>query len=243
MKVLISGYGLMGKTLLNEITSKEDFDLVGVVDTFGEFGVKTYDELTQTPDVIIDFSHPTCLNDLLNYASSNKVGLVIATTGYSESQVESIKEASLQIPILYTGNTSLGVNLLLEVMKQITPVLENDFDIEIIEKHHNHKVDAPSGTAKMFVDEISKARSSESTVLYGREGSSKRNKEDITVHAVRGGTINGEHSIIFAGNDEIIEIKHQALSKKVFASGALKAAAYINKEEVGLHSMKDVLFK
>ena len=243
MNVLISGFGMMGKTLLNEISQHEFIELVGVVDPLGEFGVTSFDDLLTTPDVIIDFSHPSVLNDLLNYATLNGSKLVIATTGYSDLQLKQIKDASKDIAILQTGNTSLGVNLLLEVLKQVTPVLEDTFDIEIIEKHHNQKVDAPSGTAKMFVDEIVKAKKTDSNIVNGRVGTSKRDINDITVHAVRGGTISGEHSIIFAGNDEIIEIKHQALSKKVFASGAIKAATFINEQENGLYSMKDVLFR
>lgn len=242
MKVVLSGFGAMGKVLLSEITSHETIELSGVVDPLGEFGVKSFDELLTTPDVIIDFSHPSLLDSLLDYSVVNGCKLVIATTGYTDLQEEQIKKASKDLPILKTGNTSLGVNLLLEVLKQITPVLDESFDIELIEKHHNKKIDAPSGTAKMFVDSIVEARQNPSSVLYGREGSSKRNKEDITVHAVRGGTITGEHSIIFAGNDEVIEIKHQAQSKKVFALGAIKAALYMSKQENGLYNMKDVLF-
>ena len=241
MKLVISGFGAMGNVLLSEIAQNDQIELVGVVDPLGAFGHKSFDLLETTPDVIIDFSHPDLLPSLLKYATTNNTGLVIATTGLSNKDLNAIEKASTSIPILQTGNTSLGVNLLVELINKITPVLDDQFDIEIIEKHHNQKIDAPSGTAKMFVDEIVNARNQESNIVYGREGTSKRNKEDITVHAVRGGTITGEHSIIFAGNDEVIEIKHQALSKTVFATGALKAASYINKKDNGLYTMKDVL--
>ncbi len=241
MKIVISGFGQMGNVLLDEIARNDQFELVGVVDPLGKFGQESFDLLETIPDVIIDFSHPNLLPSLLEYATENAIGLVIATTGLSSEDIERINIASTTIPILQTGNTSLGVNLLVELINKIVPVLDDQFDIEIIEKHHNQKIDAPSGTAKMFVDEIVQSRNQSSNVLYGREGVSKRNPEDITVHAVRGGTITGEHSIIFAGNDEVIEIKHQALSKTVFATGALKAASYINTKENGLFKMKDVL--
>jgi 4-hydroxy-tetrahydrodipicolinate reductase len=148
-----------------------------------------------------------------------------------------IETASKTIPILYTGNTSLGINVLNEVVKSLTKVLEG-FDIEIIEKHHNQKVDAPSGTARMFLKAIEEER--QVTPVYGRKGVSKRQSNDVTIHAVRGGTISGEHSIIFAGDDEIIEVKHTALSKKVFAKGAITAARYVETQKSGLFSMKDI---
>lgn len=238
MKVVLSGFGAMGKVLLEEISMYQDIELVGVVDPLKEFGVPHFDELTQTPDVIIDFSHPDCLNDLLGYAINNNVNILIATTGYSQTQLNLIQKASEKIAILKTGNTSLGVNLIKEILKQITPVLHN-FDIEIIEKHHNKKVDAPSGTANMFIDSIKESRSLNE--VYGRQGVSKRKQDDITIHSVRGGTVVGEHSILYYGNDEIIEIKHQALSKRVFASGAIKASFFLLEKVTGLYEMKDSL--
>ena len=240
MNIVIVGYGAMGERLVHRIGNIEGVSLVGVIDNQKNFGLSSFDELQTIPDVIIDFSHPSNLKSMIDYAVTNKVALMIATTGLSSQENMEIKAASKLIPIVQTANTSLGVNIVLEVLQRITPALE-EFDIEVIEKHHNQKIDAPSGTAKMLVSEI-QSSSSKREVVHGREGLSKRTKNEIGVHAVRGGTIAGEHTVIYAGEDEIIEIKHTALSKEVFVTGALKAAMFLNGATPGLYSMKDVLF-
>ena len=240
MNIVIVGYGAMGERLVHRIGNIEGVSLVGVIDNQKNFGLSSFDELQTIPDVIIDFSHPSNLKSMIDYAVTNKVALMIATTGFSTPDNMEIKAASKLIPIVQTANTSLGVNIVLEVLQRITPALE-EFDIEVIEKHHNQKIDAPSGTAKMLVSEI-QSSSSKREVVHGREGLSKRTKNEIGVHAVRGGTIAGEHTVIYAGEDEIIEIKHTALSKEVFVTGALKAAMFLNGATPGLYSMKDVLF-
>lgn len=236
MNVVVSGYGAMG-TRLVEASVNEQCTIVGVVDPHATYGLQSFSELSQVPDVIIDFSHPSRLHEMLDYAQKHNVALVIATTNFNQKQLDDIEDASQTIPILLTSNTSLGVSALHRVLELITPLLDQ-YDIEIIEKHHNQKIDAPSGTAKSLVKTIQSVK--QLTPVYGREGESKRDKNDIGIHAVRGGTIAGEHSILFSGNDEIIEIKHTALSKQIFVSGAYQAARFIVTKTQGLFSMKDV---
>jgi 4-hydroxy-tetrahydrodipicolinate reductase len=240
MNVVISGYGAIGKLLVEKIIQSESYHLAGIVDFLGNKGVNNFKELTEIPDVIIDFSHPGVLPSLLEYALENNASLVIATTGYTAKDINAIKDASKTIPVLHTSNTSYGVNVLLDAIKALTKQLYTDYDIEVIEKHHNQKVDAPSGTAKMIVDEIEGVFNPSRTV-YGRSGESKRENKEIGIHAVRGGTIAGEHTVLYAGEDEIIEIKHTALSKNVFVNGALKAARYIHNKPAGYYNMNDVL--
>ncbi|MEC9485306.1 MAG: 4-hydroxy-tetrahydrodipicolinate reductase [Candidatus Izemoplasma sp.] len=240
MNIIISGYGAMGKTLLDEIGNVKAFGVCGVVDMQQEYGVSDFSQIETSCDVVIDFSHPDQLHTVLDYGLDTKTPLVIATTGMSHEQEKAIETASKHIPILYTGNTSLGINVMNHIVKHMTDVLD-DFDIEIIEKHHNQKIDAPSGTAKMLLSSVQERRNIKA--VYGRNGVSKRDKNDITIHALRGGTIPGEHSVIYAGDDELIEIKHTALSKRIFAKGALKAAQYIIKQPSGLYDMTDVLKK
>ena len=177
-------------------------------------------------DAIIDFSHPNSLNGLLAYAKTHKTPLVIATTGYSKEQIDQIHEAAREIPLFFTFNMSLGVNLLADLARRATAVLGDQFDIEIIEKHHNRKVDAPSGTALMLADSVRK----------------KRNENEIGISSVRGGTIVGEHEILFAGRDEVITLTHTAMSREIFAVGALNAAVYLSsKTEAGLYDMSDLI--
>ena len=240
MTIVVSGYGAVGKLLVDKINVSDDYQLIGIVDLLGNKGVSSFNDLSETPDVIIDFSHPKVLPSLLEYAEENSVSLVIATTGYGTNDINLIKDASKTIPILHTSNTSYGVNVLLSAIKSLTNQLYKDYDIEVIEKHHNQKVDAPSGTAKMIVDEINDVINP-SKVVYGRNGESKRVNNEIGVHSIRGGTIAGEHTVLFAGEDEIIEIKHTALSKSVFVNGALKAASYIKGKPAGYYNMNDVL--
>lgn len=238
MNVIISGYGAMGKVLLDEMSNYHNLALCGVVDSMTDFGLDTFDDITTSCDVIIDFSHPNNLKEILTYAVSSNTALVIATTGMNEKQEQLIKKASQKIPILYTKNTSLGVNILNQVVKILSRTL-HDFDIEIIEKHHNQKQDAPSGTANLFLESIQETR--DVTPVYGRKGNSKRDPSDVTIHAVRGGTIPGEHTIMFAKDDEIIELKHMALSKRIFAKGAITAAQFISQKKSGLFTMDDAL--
>jgi 4-hydroxy-tetrahydrodipicolinate reductase len=167
---------------------------------------------------------------------------VIATTGLNSEQVEKIREAAKSIPVFFTANMSLGVNLMLELAKAATRVLGADFDIEIVEKHHNQKIDAPSGTALMLADGINDAAEAPMQYVYDRHSQrKKRQKNEIGLHAVRGGTIVGEHDIIFAGRDEVLTISHAAMSKEIFATGAIRASLFLSDRPVGLYSMADMM--
>jgi 4-hydroxy-tetrahydrodipicolinate reductase len=199
---------------------------------------------TANADVLIDFSHPSALPELLDYAKSRGLPVVVATTGYSEMEIAEIKKASEIVPVFFTFNMSLGINLLADLARKAAEVLGADFDIEIIEKHHNLKQDAPSGTALMLADAIEPALNYAPRFIYDRHNMRRaRKKEEIGIHSVRGGNIVGEHEIIFAGTDEVITLSHSAGSKEVFAVGAFRAAQYIaaKKGGNGLYTMKDLI--
>lgn len=200
------------------------------------------DDINEKPDVIVDFSHPSLTDGILEYAAENSVPAVICTTGLSEKQIEKIHKTADTVPIFFSANMSLGVNLLIDLATRAAKLLESNFDIEIIEKHHNLKLDAPSGTALAIADAVSDAVSFEPEYTYDRHSvRQKRGKNEIGIHSLRGGTIVGEHSVIFAGCDEVIELKHTATSKEVFAVGAVKAAVFIKECEKGLYSMSDLI--
>jgi 4-hydroxy-tetrahydrodipicolinate reductase len=193
-------------------------------------------------DVIIDFSNAAGLPNLLEYAVSKKAPVVICTTGLSQKDKDMVKEASNSIPILTSANMSLGVNLLLSLVKTAAKVLEGSFDIEIVERHHNQKADSPSGTALMIADSINSALSEKKEYVYGRHTKTdKRSASEIGIHAIRGGNIVGDHSVIFAGAGEVVEINHSALSRDVFGVGAIKAAKYLYNKTPGLYDMGDVI--
>ncbi len=246
IKVIVHGaLGKMGKVLTQAILEDEDFNLIGGVSK-GERQNTNYPlyenilKIKEKADVVIDFSRPESIKDLLTYAKENKTALVIATTGYSDEELMMIEEASKEVPIFHSSNMSVGVNLVLRLVEIASKALSN-FDIEIIEKHHNKKVDAPSGTAIMIANEIKQALQ-DREFNYGRYGKdAKRKEKEIGIHAVRGGTIVGDHSVIFAGKDEIVEINHIALSKEIFAQGAMKAAKLIVNKENGYYNMKDIV--
>lgn len=239
--------GKMGRVIESCVNNRDDMKIVCGVDITGESYsnfpvVKDPSDFKGEVDVIIDFSHPMALNGLLDYAKSNKTPLVASTTGYSEQQIDMIKSASKDIPIFFSFNMSLGVNLLLDLAKKATAVLGDDFDIEIIESHHNQKIDAPSGTAIMIANAINETAEESYTYEYDRHSKrQKRSPKEIGIHAVRGGTIVGEHEIMFAGRDEIITISHSARSKEVFAVGALNAAKFMHGKSVGLYDMSKLI--
>ena len=249
IKVVINGYlGQMGQTIGKQILARDDMTLVGGIDKNadsykGEFKVyKNILNFNDNCDVIIDFSNPISLDDLLDYAKSNNVALVIGTTGYGEKEMQKLKKASKEIPIFYSANMSLGINLLLSLVSKAASILGDDFDIEIIEKHHNKKIDAPSGTAYMIANKINEVFDNNKVYTFGRNTKThRRNPKELGIHAVRGGTIVGEHSILFAGLDENVEIKHSASSKNVFAKGALVATNFIVSKDKGLFNMDDII--
>ena len=200
-------------------------------------------DVKESADVIIDISTATAVDGLLAYMKETKTAAVICTTGLSANQEAGIKELSKEVPVLRSGNMSMGINTLLKVLNDISLSLTKaGFDVEIVEKHHHTKLDAPSGTAIMLADAVKEGTKEEYDYVYGRsDRRSVRPKNEIGISSVRGGTIVGEHEVIFAGTDEIIEIKHTALSRAVFANGALNAALFLGGKEPGLYSMADVI--
>lgn len=225
--ICVIGCGAMGTLVANKIKNLENYNLVGIVDKFAT-GENIYSDINLIKnkiDAIIDYSHPDNIDMICEYVIKNKCALVYCTTGYSINQKEKILNLAKYAPICITGNTSLGINLLKKLTNLVSLVLK-DFDIEIIEKHHNKKKDSPSGTAKMLLNEIESVRNV-SKINYGREEISVREKNEIGVHSVRGGTYPGEHTVIFAGDDEIIELKHTSLSKNIFVNGTIKILNFI----------------
>jgi len=236
MKIALVGYGKTGQTVKRAIDEAEDMECVGIVG-LGYF--KDLTDMSGKPDVIIDFSHPSKLEMIRAYAKANRTALVIGTTGYGPDEVGVIRELAKKVPVVYTANFSLGISILLQILKQFAPALRESFDIELIEKHHRRKLDSPSGTAKMLLEAIGAGEGYQ--IVCGREGPGRRG-EEIGVHSVRGGGIAGEHTVIFAGEDEILEITHRAGSNRIFAGGAILAARYAAGREPGLYDMNDVLF-
>ncbi len=240
--------GKMGRVIADIISKREDIEVASGIDKLSDTAysdfpvVKRPNDLSDKPDVIIDFSHPSALSELCDYCLTNNVPLVIATTGYTEEQKTLIHKTAEQIPVFFTFNMSLGINLLCALAKKATAVLGDQFDIEIVEKHHNQKIDAPSGTALMLADAINETLDDKMKYVYERHSvRQKREKNEIGIHAIRGGTIVGEHDIIFAGRDEVITLSHQAASKEVFAVGAVNAAIFLSKANAGLYDMNDVI--
>ena len=194
-------------------------------------------------DVIIDFSAAVAVDGVLDYAAAKKIPLVECTTGLSEEQLAHLEEASKQTAVLRSANMSLGVNTLLEMVKTATKILgEAGFDIDIVEKHHRRKLDAPSGTALAFADSINEAADNQYHYVYDRsQVRQKRDGKEIGISAVRGGTIVGDHEVLFAGQDEVIEFKHTAYSKAVFGKGAVEAAKFLAGKPAGRYDMSDVI--
>lgn len=245
--ILLSGAcGKMGNAVARCVAEDETLKIIAGVDKaeiLCDFPIyKSFNDVTVIPDVIIDFSNVALLQDILNFAVKNKVPVVLATTGYNSEQIEKINETSKLIPVFFTANMSLGVNLLCSLAKSAAKVLGSNFDVEIIEKHHNQKLDAPSGTALMLANAVNQVFDDKYTYEYDRHSKrQKRSKTEIGIHAVRGGTIVGEHDVIFAGHDEVITLSHSAQSKEVFAAGAVNAAKFITKKSAGMYDMTDVL--
>ncbi len=247
-KIILSGcYGKMGRVITACVEKRDDCKIVAGVDlnTENSLGYPVYDsfdKIGEEADVIIDFSHPSILDKLLEYAKAKKLPLVLATTGFTSSQTELIKASSKDIPLFFTFNMSLGINLLVALSKKAAAVLEGNFDIEIIEKHHNQKLDAPSGTAIMLAEAINSTLDDKMMYEYDRHSKrEKRPQNEIGIHSIRGGNIVGEHEVIFAGHDEVITLSHQATSKEVFAVGAIKAALYMNGKSARLYDMNNII--
>ena len=235
----------MGRVIASCVADREDCEIVAGIDPAGmeEAAFPVFRAASQfdgQADVIIDFSHPSALEGILSYAVSHHTPAVIATTGLNEQQVASIHEAAKEVPVFFSANMSIGISLLTELAQKAARVLGDSFDIEIIEKHHNQKIDAPSGTALMLADAISGELKQKPHYEFDRHSKrAKRDKNEIGIHAVRGGTIVGEHEVLFAGRDELISISHSARSKEIFAVGSVNAALFLCNQPAGCYAMRD----
>lgn len=237
INVLINGCGgKMGKEVLNQITFSENYSFF-----FGFDRNSAIEDIPGTPDVIIDFSTPDACLNILNFARQNKVPMVIATTGFSDDDLKIIEEASKEIPIFKSSNMSYETNLIISLVSKLATILTNS-DIEIVDVHHNKKVDSPSGTALMIADGINKALNNSMHYEFDRHSKRQpRDKKEIGIHSLRGGTEVGKHSVFFFGENESLEITHTVNSRAVFAQGALKAADFIIKQKNGLYDMQDLI--
>ena len=246
VRIIICGAcGKMGGNVLDLL--KEDTDAVAVcgVDLYPrEIGIPVYTsfaDIKEQGEVIIDFSSPTGLKERLDYAKEKGLGIVLAATGFSEEDLALVKAYSQYLPIFKTANLSVGINVMQLLVELAAKRLEG-YDVEILEKHHNLKKDAPSGTALMLAETLKAAYDDEKYFVNGREGMvGARTKDEIGIHAIRGGTIVGEHEVMFAGEDEIITITHSARSKRVFAVGAIRAAKFLKGQQPSMYDMQDLL--
>lgn len=246
--ILLSGAtGKMGQAVYRAAAQSDTVKVVAGYDIntaqYADFPI--YDNLSQVQepiDAIVDFSHPSVFDCLMDWATEKQIPAVICTTGLSAEQLSRLNYEAEKIPVFFSANMSLGINLLIDLVTRASKILEETFDIEVIEKHHNQKLDAPSGTALAIADAISDAVSYPPEYVYDRHSvRQKRNKREIGLHSVRGGTIVGEHEVLFAGTDEVISIKHTATSKEVFAVGAVRAAQFLKNQKPGLYAMKDLI--
>jgi dihydrodipicolinate reductase len=240
--------GKMGQVISDMVDADEQAVIAGGIDItqsrVNKYPVyQSFLKCNVKADVIIDFSSPDHLEEMLEFAIKKGIGIVICTTGLSKEQLNRIEEASKQIPIFRSANMSMGINLITKLLKEAALVLtEAGFDIEIVEKHHNKKVDAPSGTALALADAMNEVLNNEYNYKYDRsQERCMRSRKEIGISAVRGGTIVGEHEVIFAGTDEVIEIKHTAYSKAIFAKGAVQAAKFLPGKPAGMYQMSDLM--
>ncbi|HHV73157.1 MAG TPA: 4-hydroxy-tetrahydrodipicolinate reductase [Thermoanaerobacterium sp.] len=249
IRVIINGCcGKMGKVIASMASQNPDFEVVAGIDQnqcqCGFPVYKSLDEVDVDADVVIDFSYHTAVPQLLKAAVSKNLPVVIATTGLNEEEINSLKEASNHIPVFRSANMSLGINVLISLVKEAARVLSDNFDIEILEMHHNMKKDSPSGTALLIADAINSVLGDRMEYVYGRHSNvDKRDKNEIGIHALRGGTVVGEHEVIFAGHDEIIKISHSARSREIFGNGALLAAKFLINQKPGLYDMESLVKK
>ena len=245
LRIILSGCsGRLGSVVARIASERDDLEIVCGVDLKGsaDFPVKSsFAEVDADADVIIDISHHTVIGDVLDYAKRHALPVVICTTGHTEEEDALIKEASRHVAILKSRNMSLGINLMMELVRRTAATLGEEFDIEIVEAHHNKKLDAPSGTALMLADAARDVRANAEYIYDRHAVRREREKREIGIHAVRGGTIVGQHDVLFAGKDETITLAHEATSREVFATGALKAAEFMVGKSAGLYDMNDLL--
>ncbi len=248
VRIILSGCeGRMGHTVAACAEGRQEYKIMAGIDKRQDKNLPfpvfdSPEKITEKADALIDFSNPALLDFLLAFGVRTKTPLILCTTGYSRQQTEKIHEFSKKIPIFFSGNMSLGISLLIELSKKAAQVLGNKFDVEIVEEHHNQKIDAPSGTALMIADGISSVLPEKMHYVYDRHSRrKKRDSNEIGIHSIRGGTIVGEHKVIFAGPQEVLTIAHSAQSKDIFALGALRASAFMSHKDPGLYGMADLL--
>ena len=249
VKILMHGCnGKMGRMITEIVKNDENAVISAGVDAYvgvpNDYPVcETLEKCDADADVVVDFSNAGAVDGLLDYCVEKKLPVVLCTTGLSEEQLEKVKTASRQIPILKSANMSMGINLLLKLLAEAAKVLgPAGYDIELVERHHNQKLDAPSGTALALADSINEALDNKYTYVYDRsQVRKKREKDEIGISAVRGGTIVGDHEVIFAGTDDVIEFRHTASSRSVFGKGAVEAAKFLAGQKPGMYDMGDVI--
>lgn len=248
MRLIVSGCnGKMGRMITSCVANRCDCEIVAGFDinTEAYAGYPVYANPMNCDieaDAIIDFSHPSALDGVLKYAKEHRLPVVVATTGLSKEQIESVRSMADSFPVFFSANMSLGISLLAELARKAAAVLGGEFDIEIVEKHHNQKIDAPSGTALLLADALSPALPYEAEYVFDRHAvRQKRDQKEIGFSSIRGGTIVGEHDVIFAGRDEVITLSHSAASKEVFAVGAINAALFLLNKAPGYYCMADLV--
>ena len=249
VKIIFCGIcGRMGENVMKAVNADPEVEIAAGVDISDpahdyRFPIyKNISDVAEDADVIVDFSHHSAIHGILEFALSRRVPAVICTTGHTDCEIAAIKAASEKIPVFFSGNMSIGINLLIELAKKAAATLGTGFDVEIVEEHHNKKLDAPSGTALMIADAINESQDGRYSYTYDRHSERReRDADEIGIHSVRGGNIVGEHEVIFAGESEVIRIRHSAQSRAVFASGALRAAKFLSGKAPGMYSMKELI--
>ncbi|MFA6507344.1 MAG: 4-hydroxy-tetrahydrodipicolinate reductase [Treponemataceae bacterium] len=248
LRIIVNGYfGRMGQVIANTIRAQADLKLVAGIDVKSADSVDcpvfpSLEACTVDADVVIDFSHPDSLFTLLPQAAAKKLAVVIATTGLGEKQQELIRSYAKDVPIFYSANMSLGINLVKDLIKKAASVLGRGYDIEIVEMHHRLKKDAPSGTALLLLNGLNEVIEPQLEPIYGRDSKDRlRTQNEVGIHSLRGGTIVGDHHVVFAGTDEVVKVSHVAYSRQIFASGALKAARYLFNKTPGIYTMDKMI--
>lgn len=246
--IMLGCNGRMGQMITDMVKQDDECTIVAGIDIVDnrDNGYPVYTKLADCDveaDAIIDFTSATDFESRMDYAVDKQIPIIVCSTGLSEEQMDYLKKASEKVAVLKSANMSLGINLLMKLLKEAAVKLAGDgFDVEIVEKHHNQKLDAPSGTALALADSINEAMDDRYEYVYDRSQiRQKRDKKELGISAVRGGTIVGEHEVIFAGTDEVITFKHTAYSRAVFAKGSITAAKYLKGKAAGLYDMSDVL--
>lgn len=247
VRILLSGCcGKMGRNVIETVSKRKDCEIVAGIDIIDDTSLgfpvfQNFQDAQVKADVIIDFSNPALLPSMLEYAKETNTALVLATTGLSDEQIKDVEECAKSVPVFFSYNMSLGVSLLCELSKIAAKVLGGNFDVEIVEAHHNQKIDAPSGTAIMLANAV-KEEMPDAYCEYDRHSKrQKRTQNEIGIHSIRGGTIVGEHQVMFAGEDEIVTLSHSARSKVIFAQGAVNAAVFTANKPAGVYNMTDLV--